>query len=137
MKLITPELEARFAELGDQSGIKKPLIIAVFFVPLYPEKWYVTEYNPETRICYGYVKKSSSYQWKSFSIDELESIERPFIPVMKDGIEYSIVGASELTLHVTHDSSFKEQTFDELFSKKDKDRLSELPKNKEEQERER
>ncbi|MFC5044104.1 DUF2958 domain-containing protein [Aquimarina hainanensis] len=119
MKLITPELEARFAEVGDQSDIENPIIIAKFFDPVGSGTWYATEYDKETKICHGYVTGFANDEWGSFSIDELESIKRP------------------LGLRIERDLYCKEQTFDELFPKKNKDRLSELPKNKEEQERER
>jgi len=34
MKLITPELIARFKEVGDQSEIEDPIVIAKFFDPV-------------------------------------------------------------------------------------------------------
>lgn len=78
MKLMTKELEIRFAEVGDQSQSKDPIIIAKFFDPCGSATWYATEYDPENKICFGYVAGLAFDEWGSFSIPELESIKRPF-----------------------------------------------------------
>lgn len=78
MKLMTPELEARFAQVGDQSQTKDPLVVAKFFNPCGSETWYATEYDPENSICYGYVTGMFEDEWGTFSIAELESIRLPF-----------------------------------------------------------
>ncbi|PVV50440.1 DUF2958 domain-containing protein [Chryseobacterium sp. HMWF035] len=78
MKLITETLEARFAETGSQGDEENPLIIARFFNPCGPQTWYATEYDPATRICFGYVTGMGFDEWGSFSIDELEALKLPF-----------------------------------------------------------
>ena len=110
MKLITPELETRFAEVGDQSEVKNPLIVAKFFDPVGSATWYATEYNPNTRICYGYVTGLVYDEWGTFSIDELESIRRPF------------------GLRIERDIHFEEKTFNEQFPQQLDKRTSELKK---------
>lgn len=111
MKLITPELAARFSEVKDQSEIKNPLVIAKFFNPAGAGTWYATEYDPETNICFGYVTNlvpdalGMFDEWGSFSVDELESLELPF------------------GLRIERDIHFEEIRFNELFKEK---RLSEL-----------
>lgn len=78
MKLMTEELKARFAEVGDQGEVSDPLIVAKFFNPCGRETWYATEYDPEHHTCYGYVTGMLEDEWGSFSIAELESIRLPF-----------------------------------------------------------
>ena len=114
MKLITKELEQRFAEVGEQSNSKNPMVIAKFFDPAGSATWYATEYDKETDICYGYVTGLAYDEWGSFSITELEAIQRPF------------------GLGIERDIHFEEKRFDDLFKNK---RLGELQKitNKKEQ----
>ncbi|QMU63580.1 MAG: DUF2958 domain-containing protein [Flavobacteriaceae bacterium] len=77
MKLITKEIQQRFAEIGDQSENKNPILVTRFFDPCGTASWYPTEYNPETDTCYGYVLWLTQKEWRTFSISELESIGRP------------------------------------------------------------
>ncbi|MEQ9263284.1 MAG: DUF2958 domain-containing protein [Owenweeksia sp.] len=96
MKLMTKTLEQRFAEIGDQSETKKPLVIAKFFNPCGSGTWYATEYDPETRIFFGYVTGLQFDEWGSFSLDELQNLKLP------------------LGLKIERDLWFKEKPFSEL-----------------------
>lgn len=80
MKLMTKELEKRFAEVGSQENIKDPVVIAKFFNPTGAGTWLATEYDPETKIFFGYVSIFGDYndEWGSFSLDELKSVKLPF-----------------------------------------------------------
>ena len=100
MKLITPELIKRFNEVGDQSEVKNPLIIAKFFNPCGSQTWYATEYSSETTICYGYVTGMWEDEWGTFSIDELKSLKLPF------------------GMSIERDIHFKEKTFEEQIPQK-------------------
>ncbi len=104
MKLITKELEKRFAEVGEQLNSKNPLIISKFFDPCGSGTWYATEYDPETNICFGYVTGLAYDEWGTFSIKELESIPRPF------------------NLTIERDRFFKEIRFKELIKEQDLER---------------
>lgn len=78
MKLITKELEKRFAEVGYQDGKGyDALVVAKFFHPASSWKWYATEYEPKPRIFFGYVTGFDD-EWGYFSLDELESVKGPF-----------------------------------------------------------
>lgn len=116
MKLITKALEKRFLQIGDQSNEENPLIIAKFFSPVGGATWYASEYDPETKIAFGYVKdlvpseNGMFDEWGSFSIDELESVQLPF------------------GLKIERDIHFSEIRFNDLMQKNQ--RLSELSKNK-------
>lgn len=75
MKLLTKELEKRFAKVGSQEGKgDRAIIIAKFFHPVSSWKWYATEYFPEDRAFFGVVD-GHEVEWGYFSLDELESTE--------------------------------------------------------------
>jgi DUF2958 family protein len=80
MKLMTAELEKRFAEVGCQEEVKDPVIVAKFFNPAGAGTWYATEYDPATKTFFGYVSIFGDWndEWGSFSLHELESYEGPF-----------------------------------------------------------
>lgn len=80
MKLLTKELERRFNQVGSQENVSDPLIIAKFFNPSGSGTWYATEYNPETKIFFGYVSIFGDYndEWGCFSLAELESYRGRF-----------------------------------------------------------
>lgn len=80
MKLITKELEQRFADIGNQDQEPDPIVVAKFFDPSGSATWFVTEYDPETQIAHGYVKGlvagDWNDEWGNFSIKELESVRK-------------------------------------------------------------
>lgn len=80
MKLLTKELLERFNKVGRQEEVKDPVIIAKFFNPTGAGTWYATEYNPESKIFFGYVSIFGDWndEWGYFSLEELESLRGPF-----------------------------------------------------------
>ncbi len=99
MKLITKQLEKRFQEVGNQSQLSNPLVIAKFFNPVGELTWYATEYDADREICFGYVTGLWEDEWGTFSIKELESVQLPF------------------GLHIERDLYFQEIRFDEMIRK--------------------
>lgn len=79
MKLITKELEKRFAQVGSQDQEKDPIVIAKYFNPVGAGTWYATEYDPINKIFFGYVSIFGDWcdEWGSFSLAELEQVELP------------------------------------------------------------
>jgi len=75
MKLMTAELEKRFAKVGSQENVKDPVIIAKFFNPGGAGTWYATEYDPKDEMFFGYVSIFGDWndEWGYFSLAELES----------------------------------------------------------------
>ena len=74
MKLLTKEILKRFERVGSQEDSKDPLIICKFFNPCGAGTWYATEYNPETKIFFGYVSIFGKPfdEWGYFSLKEFE-----------------------------------------------------------------
>ena len=74
-KLLTKELERRFAEVGCQDGQGfDALVVAKYFHPRSSWSWYATEYLPEDRVFFGYVVGFEN-EWGYFSLDEMESVK--------------------------------------------------------------
>lgn len=86
MKLITPELLERFKEVGNQDEVENPIFIAKFFNPCGSQTWYASEYDPETKIAYGYVTGMYVDEWGTFSVTELEALKPPpfGLPIERD-----------------------------------------------------
>ena len=74
MKLLTKELEARFAAVGEQAGADDPVVIAKYFNPTGAGTWYATAYYPDDKIFFGYVSifRDHNDEWGYFSLKELE-----------------------------------------------------------------
>ncbi len=116
---MTEELKKRFAEIGDQSMEENPLVIAKLFDPMGSATWYATQYDPETDVCFGYVSgqvydpEGRFDQWGTFSIGELESIQRGY-PKLIFGNE---VFVPQATIGIERDTCFEEMRFNELMEK--------------------
>ena len=76
MNLLTKDLLKRFEEIGSQEQDENPIVIAKFFNPTGLGTWYATEYNPETKIFYGYANIFKG-EWGEFSLEELENFMGP------------------------------------------------------------
>ena len=96
MKLMTKVLQERFENVGDQSESKDPLFIAKFFNPVGSQTWYASEYNPETKICYGYVTGMYADEWGTFSLNELEDLKLPFGLGIERDIHFKEVRSSTI-----------------------------------------
>lgn len=86
MKLITKEIEKKFAKIGNQDGIPDPIVVAKFFNPSGGATWYATEYEPALNVGFGYVTGLGTDEWGYFSVSELESIKCPpfGLPIERD-----------------------------------------------------
>ena len=80
MKLMTKELEKRFAQVGSKGNVKDPIVIAKFFYPAGSGTWYATEYHPKDKLFFGYVSIFGDHcdEWGYFSLNELESFKGRF-----------------------------------------------------------
>ena len=80
MKLMTKELEQRFAQVGSQENVEDLLIIAKFLNPTGAGTWYATEYDPKSRTFFGYVSifGDCNDEWGYFSLEELKSYRGRF-----------------------------------------------------------
>jgi hypothetical protein len=80
MKLLTKELLKDFARVGRQEHTSDPIVVAKFFNPTGAGTWYATEYDPASKVFFGYVSIFGDWndEWGSFSLAELEEYQGPF-----------------------------------------------------------
>jgi|SRR5271157_773529 len=80
MKLMTRDLEKRFAQVGSQENVSDPLIIAHYFNPTGAGDWYATEYFPEDRTIFGYASIFGDWcdEWGYSSLNEMEAFNGQF-----------------------------------------------------------
>lgn len=98
MKLINDELIAKFAEIGRQE-VEDPIVIAKFFNPCGRQSWFATEFDPDSKIFYGFVSLfgDDCDDWGDFSLEELED----FKGLMGLGIERDLYcGYKPLSEHL-------------------------------------
>jgi len=100
MKLMTKELEKLFPPLyaTEEKDPKDIKIIAKFFTPWSNWTWYATEYDPQKRIFFGYVRGLEN-ELGYFSLDELESCRGPLgLEIERDlyfGFNHTLAEAME------------------------------------------
>jgi len=80
MQLITKTLLKRFQEVGRQENALDPVVVAKFFNPTGAGTWYATEYDPESKMFFGFVSIFGDWndEWGYFSLAELESYRGRF-----------------------------------------------------------
>jgi len=87
MKLMTKEIEKAFEKQGDTSekDTKDISIITKYFNPTGRGTWYAVEYDPKTKIFFGFVSLFGDHndELGSFCLDELED----FVGSLGLGIE--------------------------------------------------
>lgn len=77
MKMMTKEIEARFAKVGRQEEKgENALVICKFFCPWSNWTWFATEYDPADRIFFGLVQ-GFEVELGSFSLDEFATVRGP------------------------------------------------------------
>lgn len=74
--LMPDELAATIPALYSQENEADPLVRAKFFTPDSSWTWYVLEYDPEERLCFGLVEGMDT-ELGYFSLSELESVRGP------------------------------------------------------------
>lgn len=77
--LITKELIQMFEKypLYSQENETDPMVIAKFFDTFGSATWYLTEYNPDDQIAFGYVTGMAVDEWGYVSLKELEELKHP------------------------------------------------------------
>jgi hypothetical protein len=85
MKLLTKEIESKLPKLDATEGIptEEKVLQVKYFHPMSSWTWYGVEYEPKTRMFYGYVQGWEN-EWGFFSLDELESVEVRGLKIERD-----------------------------------------------------
>jgi hypothetical protein len=112
MKLMTKELERQF-EKHKQHNIdastENVIVVAKYFLPGTAATWFATEYDPETKNCFGFVTGLAFDEWGSFSLLEFkEPIPVPF-DIITDGKRLK----GKYPMKIERDVTFNPQPFPE------------------------
>ena len=77
MKLLTKEIEQKFAEVGTQDGIpeSEQKVIAKYFDPTGSMTWYAISYEPDRKMFFGYVTGTEFPEYGYFGLEQLEEIK--------------------------------------------------------------
>ena len=81
MKLLTKALEKKLPPLyaNENKPAEEVTIPVKFFAPVGAATWYATEYDPETRMFFGWAMLIPGCgELGYFSLDDLESVRLPF-----------------------------------------------------------
>ena len=85
MKLLTKELLKKLPNIGDNEKNNKEHIAHVKLFGGSCFSWFISEYNPDTKMCFGLVEGLET-ELGFFSLTELESIKFPplNLPIERD-----------------------------------------------------
>lgn len=80
MKLITKTVEKLLPKIGSTQNDQDPICKVKFFNPTGAGTWFAIEYDPDTKIAYGYVSIFGDWndELGDFSIGELEEFKGQF-----------------------------------------------------------
>jgi hypothetical protein len=85
VKLMTKEIKKQIPVLGGQDGKGIDAIVYVkWFNPAGPQTWWITEYDPNEEIAFGYVQGMYEEEWGTFSLHEIQNVR---VPILGLGIE--------------------------------------------------
>jgi hypothetical protein len=81
---IPDEMSAKLPRLYATQNDDDPIAWLKFFTPDSSWTWYMTEYDPEQRLCFGLVQ-GHDRELGYFSLEELEEVRGPMgLPVERD-----------------------------------------------------
>lgn len=79
MKLITASFKNELKDypLYSQEGKKDPLVLVKLFHPACAGTWFITEYDPNNKMAFGYVTGFGGDEFGYISMEEMESTSLP------------------------------------------------------------
>lgn len=84
MILLTKKLLKRLPTIQDIEDDPDPMVICKFFFPAFSWTWYVIAYEPQTKICFGFVDGDFP-ELGDFSLEELTSNrDKLGLPIERD-----------------------------------------------------
>ena len=85
MRIINPEFIALFKDypLRSQENSKDPLVIAKLFDIASQGTWYLTEFDPKTKVAFGFTSGLGFEEWGHIYLPLLETVMHCDIPRIK------------------------------------------------------
>jgi hypothetical protein len=99
MKLMTKDLEKKFAKVGSQRECDDPTVVAKFFDPCGRWTYFATEFYPEDRTIFGYCVSplgDDCDEWGYASLDEIEATKNGLGLGMERDLYFDPKKASEV-----------------------------------------
>ncbi len=84
--------------LYSQENASDPVVCARLFFPAGAATWYITEYNPATRLAFGYVVGLGTDEWGYISISELAAVRLAGAFAIEVDLHFQPMRASELEI---------------------------------------
>ena len=122
MKLLTDDFMELFDEHREDSKGNNPTFVAKFYNPVGTQIWYVSDFDPKTKLCYGYVTGMLDNKWGDFSIEELEAIRLPYGKRIERDDYFDVVNLDALLI--------REANFDTLVKVNRMNTLNKINNNK-------
>ena len=83
-RLLSDDVAATLPPLYSSEHVADPIVPVKFFTPDSSWTWYVTEFDPQQRLCFGLVQ-GLDRELGYFSLDELEAVRGPMgLPIERD-----------------------------------------------------
>ena len=83
-RLLPEDVAATLPPLYSTEHVADPIVSVKFFTPDSSWTWYVTEFDPAERLCFGLVQ-GLDRELGYFSLDELEAVRGPLgLPIERD-----------------------------------------------------
>ena len=100
MKLLTATILKSMPKLGDtaEKTSDKIKVRAKLFNPLGPQKWFITEYDPETKEAFGFVTLGDPQcaELGYISIQELEDLKLPLRLKIERDLHFPLTPLNEV-----------------------------------------
>lgn len=98
--MLAQEVAKRLADypLYSQEAADDQLVVMKLFHAFGAGTWYLTEYDPEKRIAFGYVTGLGGDEWGYSSIEELAGITFHGVPAIEVDLYFSPTRFSALSL---------------------------------------
>jgi len=94
--LLPDKIASAIPRLGETSEHPDPTIHVKWFTPDGNYSWHIVEFDPGTRICFGFVVGSFP-EWGTFNLDEIRQLRGSLgLPVERD-LHFSPCPASKIT----------------------------------------
>ena len=79
--LMDDELLKRFRQIGRQEHTPDPVVICRLYDTAGTAKWFLTEYDPETQMAFGFVTGLQEDEWGYVFFPELELLIHPLFGI--------------------------------------------------------
>ena len=110
---MPPELLQQFEKIGPQETVRDPVVIARFYCPHAAAAWYVTSFDEDTGLFYGFCIGLGGDGWDSFCVTDLQNLRIPVHITYKDNVSKRKV-TKKIHAKIERDGNFRQRRFSEV-----------------------